>query len=55
LSPILTEAPGKDTAQPAAGLLRLGYLTISNALQWRRQYGRVIVEAGLVDGITRIK
>jgi hypothetical protein len=32
-----------------------GYLTISNALQWRLQYGRVIVQAGLVDGITRIK
>ena len=32
-----------------------GYLTISNALQWRLQYGRVIVQAGLVDGITRIR
>ncbi len=28
-----------------------GYLTISNALQWRLQYGRVITEAGNVNGI----
>ncbi|HSK74349.1 MAG TPA: hypothetical protein VK892_21800 [Pyrinomonadaceae bacterium] len=32
-----------------------GYLTISNALQWRLQYGRVIAEAGNVDGIWRVK
>lgn len=32
----------------------LGYLTISNALQWRLQYKRVIEEATLVDGILRI-
>ncbi len=32
-----------------------GYLTISNALQWRLQYGRVIVQAGAVAGITRIR
>lgn len=32
-----------------------GYLTISNALQWRLQYARVIDEAGNVDGITRVK
>jgi len=31
-----------------------GYLTISNALQWRLQYGRVIQQAGTVSGITRI-
>jgi hypothetical protein len=31
-----------------------GYLTISNALQWRLQYGRVIAEAGQVDGIWRV-
>lgn len=31
-----------------------GYLTISNALQWRLQYGRVIVEAGSITGIRRI-
>lgn len=32
-----------------------GYLTISNALQWRLQYGRVITQAGSTDGILRIK
>lgn len=31
-----------------------GYLTISNALQWRLQYGRVIMQAGAVVGIDRI-
>ena len=29
----------------------LGYLTISNALQWRLQYSRVITQAGSVSGI----
>lgn len=33
----------------------IGYLTISNALQWRLQYHRVIEEAGKVDGIYRIR
>jgi len=33
----------------------IGYLTISNALQWRLQYKRVIEEAGKVDGIHRIR
>ncbi len=28
-----------------------GYLTISNALQWRLQYGRVIEKAGQVQGV----
>lgn len=32
-----------------------GYLTISNALQWRLQYGRVIEMAGDVPGLIRIK
>jgi len=32
-----------------------GYLTISNALQWRLQYGRVIQQAGAVSGIRRIR
>lgn len=32
----------------------IGYLTISNALQWRLQYRRVIEEAGKVDGIYRV-
>lgn len=32
-----------------------GYLTISNALQWRLQYSRVIQEAGVISGILRIR
>lgn len=32
----------------------LGYLTISNALQWRLQYSRVIEQAGQVNGIRKI-
>ena len=31
-----------------------GYLTISNALQWRLQYRRAIEKAGTVEGVTRI-
>ena len=33
----------------------VGYLTISNALQWRLQYRRVINLAGQVDGIRKIQ
>ncbi|WP_238613442.1 restriction endonuclease [Candidatus Oscillochloris fontis] len=33
----------------------LGYLTISNALQWRLQYTRVIQQAGLIEGIYRVR
>ncbi len=32
-----------------------GYLTISNALQWRLQYSRVIQKAGDVEGLYRIR
>ena len=32
----------------------IGYLTISNALQWRLQYRRLIERAGRVDGIVGI-
>jgi hypothetical protein len=32
-----------------------GYLTISNALQWRLQYSRAIAEAGKVRGIWRVR
>lgn len=32
-----------------------GYLTISNALQWRLQYSRVIMEAGTVTGIGKVR
>lgn len=33
----------------------LGYLTISNALQWRLQYSRAIERAGAVAGLLRLK
>ena len=33
----------------------IGYLTISNALQWRLQYRRVIDNAGAVPGVIRLK
>lgn len=33
---------------------KLGYLTISNALQWRLQYGRVVNLSESVEGITTI-
>ena len=32
-----------------------GYLTISNALQWRLQYGRVIQQAGLTPGVIKVR
>ncbi len=32
----------------------IGYLTISNALQWRLQYGRIVALSEDIDGITRI-
>lgn len=32
----------------------VGYLTISNALQWRLQYSRVIEQAGKVAGINKV-
>lgn len=32
-----------------------GYLTISNALQWRLQYSRVVEVAGTVDGVYSIR
>ncbi len=33
----------------------IGYLTISNALQWRLQFRRVISEADTVTGVVRVK
>ncbi len=33
---------------------KIGYLTISNALQWRLQYSRVIESSGSVPGIERL-
>jgi hypothetical protein len=34
---------------------KIGYLTISNALQWRLQYKRVITQAGEVEGVYRLR
>ena len=34
---------------------KIGYLTISNALQWRLQYRRIIEQAGQMDGIIKVK
>lgn len=33
----------------------VGYLTISNALQWRLQYARAIEKAGAVEGVLRLR
>lgn len=33
----------------------IGYVTISNALQWRLQYSRTIQSAGQIDGVHRIR
>ncbi len=33
---------------------KVGYLTISNALQWRLQYARIIKKAGSVGGIIKV-
>ncbi len=33
----------------------IGYLTISNALQWRLQYSRVIERADSVSGVLRLR
>jgi len=33
----------------------IGYLTVSNALQWRLQYRRVIEMAGSVTGVERVQ
>ncbi len=33
----------------------IGYLTISNALQWRLQYSRVITQAGQVGGVIKVR
>jgi hypothetical protein len=48
-----------DANKIAAELLKKpceqGYLTISNALQWRLQYARVIAQAGRVNGILKLR
>ena len=32
----------------------VGYLTVSNALQWRLQYGRAIGVAGTIEGVEEL-
>lgn len=48
-----------EASQIARDLLKSkpnqGYLTISNAFQWRLQYKRVIDSAGTVSGIVRVR
>jgi F0F1-type ATP synthase beta subunit len=52
--------PADDTTlmQMAEQILKnppkTGYLTISNALQWRLQYGRIVTLKDTVQGITKI-
>jgi len=47
-----------EAQQIAEDILRnppeIGYLTISNALQWRLQYKRVIEQADQIDGVRRV-
>lgn len=45
---------GKIAEELLESKIEIGYLTISNALQWRLQYNRVIQTAGGIDGVTRI-
>jgi hypothetical protein len=33
---------------------KVGYLTISNALQWRLQYGRIVMLKEEVEGIVKV-
>ena len=44
------EARGVSLKSPP----NIGYLTISNALQWQLQYRRLIEQAGRVEGIVGI-
>ena len=43
-------AKSKDLRNPPES----GYLTVSNALQWRLQYDRVIEQSGMGGGILRL-
>ena len=53
--PILDEDEADKLAdQVMSNPPKIGYLTISNALQWRLQYSRVIEHAGLESGISLV-
>lgn len=47
------DEPGRDTLaeQILLNPPEIGYLTVSNALQWRLQYGRAIGVAGTIQGV----
>lgn len=46
---------GKIARELLQKMPKQGYLTISNALQWRLQYARVIEKAGEIKGVLRIR
>lgn len=53
--PILDEDEAKKLANEILSKRpTIGFLTISNALQWRLQYSRAIERAGLEDGISLV-
>jgi len=54
---MIDELGAREIAEELLGGVRLteGYLTISNAYQWRLQYARVITEAGRINGIIRVR
>jgi hypothetical protein len=54
LLPLDSTAAEALAAEILANPPETGYLTISNALQWRLQYRRVIEKAGHVAGIIRV-
>jgi len=51
LDEIQAESLAKEVIE---NLPKTGYLTISNALQWRLQYRRVIQKAGEITGIYKV-
>lgn len=53
--PILDEGEAKKLANEILSKRpKIGFLTISNALQWRLQYSRAIERAGLEDGVNLV-
>lgn len=52
---LLDEAAKLSEIESIYDELDIGYLTISNALQWRLQYSRVIQKAGDIAGISRVR
>ena len=55
LLPVEEIAANRLAEEVLANPPEIGYLTISNALQWRLQYRRAITKAGDVDGILRVR